>query len=190
MTHILKLSNWKDFRLSLSRTLYLEKLLSTSHDITDEYLKRVRSLAENSCSFPHTLSETLHRVEYPGFRSSTLCNFELTLLAASLCTHGNSLTVCFTMFISSHNCILWFQGEWWTLISHKSLLLCRLSCLTLWLITTPVQILLKMNLFCQTYWRSSQSHYNLCNSSMQHWARSPNVLHWAVGEGVVLEPLL
>jgi hypothetical protein len=113
MTCILKLSNWEDLRLSLSRTLYLEKLLSISRDITGGYLKRVKSLAESSCSFPpnsasfpHKMSETLHRVEYPGFHSSTLCNFELTLLATSPCTHNNSLPVCFTMFISSHNCIL------------------------------------------------------------------------------------
>jgi len=98
--------------LSLSRTLYLEKLLSTSHDVTDEYLKRVKSLAESPCSFlpnsvsfPHKMSETLHRVEYPGFRSSTLCNFALSLLATSPCTHDNSLSVCFTMFVASHNFI-------------------------------------------------------------------------------------
>ena len=104
MTCILKLSNWKALRVSLSRILYLEKLLSTSHDVTGEYLKRVKSLAESSCSFPHKMSETLHWVEYPGFRSSTLCNFALTLLATSPCTHDNSLSVCFTMFIASHNC--------------------------------------------------------------------------------------
>jgi len=112
MTCILKLSNWKDLQLSLSRTLYQEKLLSTSHDITGEYLKIVKSLAESSCSFPpnfasfpHKMSETLHRVEYPGFHSSTLSNFALTLLATSPCIHDNSLSVCFTMFIASHNCI-------------------------------------------------------------------------------------
>ena len=112
MTCILKLSNWKALRVSLSRILYLEKLLSTSHDVTGEYLKRVKSLAEsycsfppNSASFPHKMSETLHRVEYPGFRSSTLCNFALTLLATSPCTRDNSLSVYFTIFIASHNCI-------------------------------------------------------------------------------------
>src|SRR5215510_1488817 len=112
MTCILNLSNWKDLRLSLSRTLYLEKLLSTSHAVTGEYLKRVKSLAERSCSFPpnsasfpHKMSETLHRVEYPEFRSSTLCNFALGLLATSPCARDNSLSVCFTMFIASHNCI-------------------------------------------------------------------------------------
>jgi hypothetical protein len=40
------------------------------------------------------------------------------------------------------------------------LLLHGLSFLTLWLKPTPVQIWLKMNIFCQTYWRSSQSHCN------------------------------
>jgi hypothetical protein len=112
MTCILKLSNWKDLRLSLSGTLYLEKLLSTLHDVTGEYLKRVKSSAESSCLFPpnsasfsHKMSETLHRVEYPGFCSSTFCNFALTLLATSPCTHNNSLSVCFTVFIASHNCI-------------------------------------------------------------------------------------
>jgi hypothetical protein len=111
VTCILKLSNWKDLRLSLSRTLYLEKL-STSHDVTGEYLKRVKSLAEISCSFPtnsasfpHKTSETLHRVEYAGFQSSTLCNFALTLLGILPCTRDNSLSVCFTMCIASHNCI-------------------------------------------------------------------------------------
>jgi hypothetical protein len=112
MTSILKLSNWKDLLFSLSRTLYLEKLLSTLHDVTDEYLKRIKSLAESSCSFPpnsasfpHKMSGTLHRVEYPGFRSSTLCDFALTLLATSPYTRDNSLSVCFTMFIALHNCI-------------------------------------------------------------------------------------
>jgi hypothetical protein len=112
MIGILKFSNSKDLRLSLSRTLWLEKLLSTSHDVTGEYLKRVKSLAEssyslahNSASFPHKISETLQRAEYPGFRSSTLCHFALTLLATSPCTRNNSLTVCFTVFVASHNCI-------------------------------------------------------------------------------------
>jgi hypothetical protein len=112
MTCILKLSNWKDLRLSLSRTLYLEKLLSTSHNVTGEYLTRVKSMAESSCSFapnsasfPHKMSENLHRVEYPEFRSSTHCNFALTLLPTLPCTHDNSLSVCFTVFIASHKCI-------------------------------------------------------------------------------------
>jgi hypothetical protein len=112
------------------------------------------------------------------------------LLATSPCTRDNLLSVCFTSLLHHTTVYQWFQGEWWTLISHKSLLLCRLRFLTLWLKTTPVQIWLKMNLLCQTYWRSSQSHCNLCNSSLQHRARSPNMLQWAVGEGVVLEPLL
>ena len=162
-----------------------------------EYLKRVESLAKssrsfppNSASFPHKMSETLHRVEYPGFCSSTLCNFVLILLATSPCTRDNSLSVCFTMFIASHNCIPTVSRRVMDSISYKSLLLCTLSFLTLWLKTTPVQVLLKMNLFCQTYWRSSQSNCNLCNSSLQHRAKSPSMLQWAVGEGVVLGPLL
>jgi hypothetical protein len=49
--------------------------------------------------------------------------------------------------------------------------------------------LIEDGFFCESYCISSQSDCNLCNSSLEHRARSP-VLQWAVGERVVLGPLL
>jgi len=43
-----KLSNWKLLRLSSSITLYFEKLLSTSADTMDAYLKQEISSGDNS----------------------------------------------------------------------------------------------------------------------------------------------
>jgi hypothetical protein len=66
-TCIFKFSNLKDLRLSLTMALYLEKLLSTSQDVTGTYLKEVKSLASssnsllsNSTSLPKRMSEIVH----------------------------------------------------------------------------------------------------------------------------------
>ena len=66
-----KIVKLEELRLSLSRSLYLEKLLSTSYE-SNHWQEVKSSFSPNSASVPYKMSEALHRVEYPGFHSSTL----------------------------------------------------------------------------------------------------------------------